>query len=85
MQDNESHFHEALEQWRQLSLAPSFVEFAKKADGLSASMPLLLHHWHEIYDLWVEVFEKSDDEGLKPLLEYVVTRFVSLISCQQLF
>ncbi|PPR05452.1 hypothetical protein CVT24_008221 [Panaeolus cyanescens] len=67
--DNDSHFHEALEHWRQLSLAPSFVEFAKKADGLSASMPLLLHHWREIYDLWVEVFNKSDDEGLRPLLD----------------
>lgn len=34
-------------------------------------MPLLLHNWKEIADLWIETFEVSDDEGLRPLLECV--------------
>lgn len=67
--DNESHFHETLDHWRQLNLAPSFIRFANKADPLSASMPLLLHNWKEIADLWIETFEVSDDEGLRPLLD----------------
>lgn len=70
-QDNDSHFHEALSHWKQLNLAPSFLEFARKTDGLSASMPLLLHNWRQIYDLWSDAFKSADDEGLRPLLEYV--------------
>lgn len=68
-QDNDSHFHEALDHWRQLNLAPSFIQFASKADGLSASMPLLLHNWREIYVLWEEALSCADDEGLRALLE----------------
>jgi len=71
LQDNDSHFHEALDHWRQLNLAPSFIQFANKADPLSASMPLLLHNWKDIYNLWLEAFESADDEGLRALLEYV--------------
>ncbi|PPQ91255.1 hypothetical protein CVT25_006372 [Psilocybe cyanescens] len=67
--DNDSHFHEALEHWRQLNLAPSFIQFAKNADGLSASMPLLLHNWRDIYALWLEAFKSADDEGLRALLD----------------
>ncbi|KDR69878.1 hypothetical protein GALMADRAFT_255731 [Galerina marginata CBS 339.88] len=67
--DNDSHFHEALEHWRQLNLAPSFLQFANKTTGLSASMPLLLHNWREIYDLWLEAFKSADDEGLRALLD----------------
>jgi len=73
LQDNDSHFHEALDHWRQLNLAPSFIQFAKKADGLSASMPLLLHNWREVYELWLEAFQSADDEGLRALLEWVPT------------
>lgn len=32
-------------------------------------MPLLLHNWHEIVDLWVVQLESADDEGLRALLE----------------
>ncbi|KAF9524996.1 armadillo-type protein [Crepidotus variabilis] len=67
--DNDSHFHEALSHWKQLNLAPSFLEFARKTDGLSASMPLLLHNWRQIYDLWSDAFKSADDEGLRPLLD----------------
>ncbi|KAG5642515.1 hypothetical protein DXG03_002616 [Asterophora parasitica] len=67
--DNDSHFHQALEHWRQLSLAPSFITFANKADSLSASMPLLLHNWKEIIDLWTGALEVSDDEGMKALFD----------------
>lgn len=71
-QDNDSHFHLALDHWRQLNLAPSFIKFANKTYGLSASMPLLLLNWKDIYNLWLEAFEVADDEGLKVLLEYVL-------------
>ncbi len=34
-------------------------------------MPLLLHNWKEIVNLWIEATQLADDEGLKALLEYV--------------
>ncbi|KAF9461848.1 hypothetical protein BDZ94DRAFT_790553 [Collybia nuda] len=67
--DNDSHFHEALDHWRQLNLAPGFIQFANKADSLSASMPLLLHNWRQIIDLWMGALETSDDEGMRALLD----------------
>ncbi|KAI0667028.1 hypothetical protein C8Q78DRAFT_412634 [Trametes maxima] len=67
--DNDSHFHGALLQWQELNLAPAFLKFARDADPLSASMPLLLHNWKEVVELWLEALGKSDDEGLKALLD----------------
>ena len=32
-------------------------------------MPLLLHNWREIVDLWLETLDVADDEGLRALLE----------------
>ena len=72
MQDNDSHFHQAIDHWRQLNLAPSFIQFSNKADGLSASMPLLLHHYGQIVELWITALDAGDDEALKALLECVL-------------
>lgn len=47
---------------------------------MSASMPLLLHNWKEIADLWVETFKGSDDESLPPLLEYVYLKINNIIA-----
>lgn len=56
-----------------MNLAPSFLSFAKKADPLCLSMPLLLHNWREIVNLWREAVQLADDEGLKALFEYVLS------------
>jgi len=58
-----------LQHWRQLNLAPVFLQFAQKVDLLSASMPLLLHNWKEIVDLWMGALKVADDEGSRALLE----------------
>ena len=63
--------------WQELNLAPTFIKFAQDAEPLSASMPLLLHNWKEVVELWLAALEKSDDEGLKAILEYVLFIFVS--------
>jgi hypothetical protein len=34
-------------------------------------MPLLLHNWREIMELWVAALDDSDDEGLRAVLECV--------------
>ncbi|OBZ65821.1 U3 small nucleolar RNA-associated protein 20 [Grifola frondosa] len=67
--DSDSHFHEALDHWKELNLSPAFLKFAHDSDVLSASMPLLLHNWREIMDLWFGALDAADDEALKALLE----------------
>ncbi|KAJ3554433.1 hypothetical protein NM688_g3115 [Phlebia brevispora] len=67
--DNDSRFHEALQHWRELNLAPVFLSFARRAENLAASMPLLVHHWKEVLELWLEAVGSADDEGLKALLD----------------
>ncbi|KAF8641440.1 hypothetical protein AX16_009953 [Volvariella volvacea WC 439] len=67
--DDESSFYQALEHWRQLNLAQSFLRFADRVAPLSASLPLLVHHWNEIVELWTAALNASDDEGLKVLLD----------------
>ncbi|KAI0832589.1 hypothetical protein BC628DRAFT_1347439 [Trametes gibbosa] len=69
IEDNGSHFHEALQHWQELNLAPAFLELAQNAEPLAASMPLLLYNWREIVGLWVGALEKSNDEGLKAILD----------------
>jgi U3 small nucleolar RNA-associated protein 20 len=67
----DSHFREALNNWRQLNLAPAFIKFANQAGPLSESMVLLLHHWREIIELWTGALDAADDEALRALLEYI--------------
>ncbi|PVG02408.1 hypothetical protein CPB86DRAFT_577131 [Serendipita vermifera] len=66
---NESHFKNALEQWRQLNLAPAFLQFANYAGHLSGSLPLLLHNWDGIVDYWVDAMAETDLESKQPLLD----------------
>ncbi|KAF9222298.1 hypothetical protein BS17DRAFT_735750 [Gyrodon lividus] len=67
--DNQSHFYVSLQQWRQLNLSLAFIQFANKADPLSVSMPLLLHNWREIVELWEAAVDAADDEALRALLD----------------
>jgi len=36
---------------------------------MSASMPLLVHHWSDIMQLWLRALDNADDEALVALLE----------------
>jgi hypothetical protein len=85
VKDTESHFYGALDHWKQLNLSPNFIRFAQKANPLSRSLPLLLHNWKAITDLWIEALESSDDEGLLALLEYAESNIFALLSLFSLF
>ncbi|KAJ7354554.1 hypothetical protein DFH08DRAFT_985270 [Mycena albidolilacea] len=69
---HESHFYAALEQ--QLNLSPVFIKFVKTVGPLSASMPLLLHNWEEIIQIWIVALDESDEEGLLAVLEDFLPR-----------
>ncbi|PBK92675.1 hypothetical protein ARMGADRAFT_967204 [Armillaria gallica] len=79
-EDSESHFRDALSHWRQLNLSPSFITFANKASSLSASLPLLLHNWREVVELWISALKSSDDEGFKALLDLLQKLTIDLRS-----
>ncbi|KAI9508385.1 hypothetical protein F5148DRAFT_1196985, partial [Russula earlei] len=66
--DDQSHFFVAIEHWRQLNLSPAFVQFAIDVADISASMPLLVHHWSDIIQLWLRAVGSADDEALVALL-----------------
>jgi U3 small nucleolar RNA-associated protein 20 len=72
VKDDESYFREALNHWKLQSLAPAFVQFARRVDPLSDSMASLLHNWQEIVELLVNVLEMLEDEVLKPMLRCVI-------------
>ncbi|KAI0302300.1 armadillo-type protein [Multifurca ochricompacta] len=67
--DDESHFFEAIRHWRQLNLSPAFIQFATDAASISSSMPLLVHHWSDVVQLWLSAIDTADDEALVPLLD----------------
>ncbi|KAF8623398.1 hypothetical protein AX17_007436 [Amanita inopinata Kibby_2008] len=69
IEESDSLFHSSLDHWRQLNLSPGFLNFANKAEQLCLSMPLLLHNWKEIINLWIEAMGLVDDEGLRALLD----------------
>ncbi|KAI9465208.1 armadillo-type protein [Lactarius psammicola] len=73
--DDGSHFFGAIEHWRQLNLSPAFVRFAADAANISASMPLLVHHWKDIIQLWLSALDSADDEALVALLD-LMQKFV---------
>ncbi|KAK0189706.1 hypothetical protein F5146DRAFT_1052188 [Armillaria mellea] len=79
-EDSESHFRDALSHWRQLNLSPSFITFGNKAASLSASLPLLLHNWREVVELWISALKSSDDEGFRALLDLLQKLTIDLRS-----
>lgn len=79
LEDTDSHFHAALAHWRQLNLSPSFLRFADRVEGLAGSMGLLLFHWSEVVDAWVEAVRGDGGEGLAVFLELVWVLFFLLL------
>ncbi|KIY70650.1 hypothetical protein CYLTODRAFT_391770 [Cylindrobasidium torrendii FP15055 ss-10] len=77
-EDSECQFYDALTHWRQLNLSPSFTGFADQVESLSGSLPLLLHHWREVVDIWISSTKGSDDEGLNPLLDLLQKLVIDL-------
>lgn len=52
-------------------------------------MALLVHHWEEVIELWLQAMDKTDEEALKPLLECVCAAYIfwddpdlSLVCCR---
>lgn len=68
-QETDSHFHESIQRWREISVQPSFISFASRVESMSRSFALLLHNWKAILELWIQVVKVCEEEALTPLLE----------------
>ena len=75
LDDTDSTFRGALERRKQLCLSPAFVGFSTRVGGMCGSMGLLLHYRAEIVALWCEKARESDHEGLRALLECILSSF----------
>ncbi|KAG8814140.1 U3 snoRNP protein, partial [Serendipita sp. 399] len=69
IEDDQSYFYAALDHWKQLNLSPSFLRYVKVSEPLSSTLALLLHHWEEVVDLWVDAMKDGDLESKQPLLD----------------
>ncbi|KAL1722677.1 hypothetical protein EV715DRAFT_247312 [Schizophyllum commune] len=65
---SDATFPDALDHWRQLNLAPSFLAFAKRVSPLAASLPLLVHNADDVVNAWLEYVKETDDGGHRVLL-----------------
>ncbi|KAG9022296.1 U3 snoRNP protein, partial [Tulasnella sp. UAMH 9824] len=69
VEETDSHFHESIQRWREISVQPSFISFASRVESMSRSFALLLHNWKAIVELWIQVVKVCEEEALAPLLD----------------
>ncbi|KAG8917737.1 U3 snoRNP protein, partial [Tulasnella sp. 417] len=69
LQETDSHFHESIQRWREISVQPSFISFASRVESMSRSFALLLHNWKAIVELWIQVVTVCEEEAITPLLD----------------
>ncbi|KAG8952752.1 U3 snoRNP protein [Tulasnella sp. 424] len=69
VEETDSHFHESIQRWREISVQPSFLSFASRVQSMSRSFPLLLHNWKTIVELWIQVVKVCEEEAITPLLD----------------
>ncbi|KIO30035.1 hypothetical protein M407DRAFT_225741 [Tulasnella calospora MUT 4182] len=67
--ETDSHFHESIQRWREISVQPSFISFASRAESMSRSFALLLHNWKAIVELWIQIVQVCEEEAITPLLD----------------
>ncbi|KAG8997267.1 U3 snoRNP protein, partial [Tulasnella sp. 427] len=67
--ETDSHFHESIQRWREISVQPSFLSFASRAESMSRSFALLIHNWKSIVELWIQVISVCEEEAITPLLD----------------
>ncbi|KPI39975.1 U3 small nucleolar RNA-associated protein 20, partial [Cyphellophora attinorum] len=64
-----SFFRVALDEWSSLNLTTTFTSFLRSVNGISETLPQLLHHADTVFNLLVQHIEKRDALALEPLLD----------------
>lgn len=70
-----SHFRASLDHWSEVNLSGNFAAFVDEVDGLSQSLPQLIHHQTHIFEALVKHIEVVDAFSLEPLLE-LLSQFI---------
>ncbi|KLO12558.1 hypothetical protein SCHPADRAFT_853762 [Schizopora paradoxa] len=79
-EEDGSLFHARLSHWTQLNLSPTFLAFSKNVFPLAQSLPLLVHHWKEVLEIWLGHIETADDEARKALFDLLQNLILDLRS-----
>ncbi|CAH2234809.1 jg13226 [Pararge aegeria aegeria] len=70
--ENESHFHLAIQKWHGLNLTEKFKKFKKEVYGI-VTVPQLIHKKDEVLQLLENYLKLEDQLCLQPLLEILVS------------
>ncbi|XP_013199858.2 small subunit processome component 20 homolog [Amyelois transitella] len=71
-EENETHFHLALQKWNVLNLTENFKKFRKEVLGI-VTVPQLLHKKEEVLEALEKYLKLEDQLCLQPLLEILVS------------
>ncbi|KAJ2937884.1 hypothetical protein O0L34_g18707 [Tuta absoluta] len=71
-EENETHFHLALQKWNVLNLTDNFKKFRKEVFGI-ITVPQLVHRKDEVLDKLEKYLNLEDQLCLQPLLEILVS------------
>jgi len=66
-----SHFRTAFDNWVELNLSEDFVKFSRAVAPLSDSLPQILHHADDIFNLLLLHIEQGTVVSLQPVLDLV--------------
>lgn len=69
-EENETHFHLAIQKWHVLNLTENFKKFKKEIFGV-VTVPQLVHKKDEVLDTLEKYLKLEDHLCLQPLLEWV--------------
>ncbi|XP_028163642.1 small subunit processome component 20 homolog [Ostrinia furnacalis] len=70
--ENDTHFHLAIQKWYALNLTENFKKFRKEVFGI-ITVPQLVHKKEEVFDILERYLNLEDQLCLQPLLEILVS------------
>lgn len=70
-----SHFLATLEHWKEVNISGDFTEFLDEVEGVSQTLPQILHHQGLIFDSLYRHIEINDVNSIQPLLE-LLSQFI---------
>ncbi|CAH2980138.1 unnamed protein product [Chilo suppressalis] len=71
-EENDSHFHLAIQKWYALNLTENFKKFRKEVFGI-VTVPQILHKKDEVFGILEKYLNLEDQLCLQPLLEILVS------------
>ncbi|CCE80153.1 Piso0_003255 [Millerozyma farinosa CBS 7064] len=71
----DSYFITTLEHWKETNISGNFTEYMEKIEGISQTLPQIIYHQKEIFEVLIQHIERIDVHSIQPLLE-LLSQFV---------